>query len=46
LYKRQDGWWLTVEREGAALKTLRLTSAVQALSIASDWRAIYMQLRG
>jgi hypothetical protein len=38
LYKREDGWYLTIEKEGATIKTLAVPTPAEAIQAAREWR--------
>jgi hypothetical protein len=38
LYKRDDGWWLTVEKNGVPVKTLAVPTPKEAIQAAKEWR--------
>jgi len=38
LHKRDDGWWLTVERDNQIVKELALPTPGDALRVAREWR--------
>jgi hypothetical protein len=38
LHKREDGWWLTIQRDDEIIKELSLPSPRDALHIAKEWR--------
>jgi hypothetical protein len=38
LYKREDGWWLTIEKAGEPLKTLAVPNPSEAITLAKRWR--------
>jgi hypothetical protein len=38
LHKREDGWWLTIQRDDEIIKELSLPSPRDALKIAKEWR--------
>jgi hypothetical protein len=38
LYKRDDSWWLTIERDGQIVKELALPSPGDAVGLARQWK--------
>lgn len=38
LYKREDGWWLTIEKDGATIKKLAVPSPTEGIETARQWR--------
>jgi hypothetical protein len=38
LYKREDGWWVTIEIEGTTIKTLPVPTPSEGIQTAKEWR--------